>query len=225
MKYYYLYLITCLINNKIYIGVHETCDLNDNYMGSGAELTKDKKLYGIENFKKQILGFFRNRDSLYAGEAIIVDMDFVRREDTYNILPGGQGGFLHVNKSLTPERRSELRLKGEPKRLETWMKKFNDDPIFAARQRESAREAFKIARKKNKENNPYGAFFQHKHTNESKVKIGAVTSVAQKGSGNSQFGTCWIYNIEERRNLKIKKYAAEAYFKSGWIKGRKMSFK
>ena len=39
-KHYLVYKTTCLVNGKIYIGQHQTYDLNDGYIGSGIELQK-----------------------------------------------------------------------------------------------------------------------------------------------------------------------------------------
>ena len=38
--YYYLYKITNKINQKVYIGVHTTSNMEDGYMGSGKYLKR-----------------------------------------------------------------------------------------------------------------------------------------------------------------------------------------
>lgn len=53
--YHIVYLTTNLVNNKIYIGVHSTYDLNDDYLGSGFALKKAINKYGKEKFKREIL--------------------------------------------------------------------------------------------------------------------------------------------------------------------------
>ena len=52
--YFILYETTNLINNKKYIGVHKTIDLNDGYLGSGIYLRNAIKKYGKENLKSHI---------------------------------------------------------------------------------------------------------------------------------------------------------------------------
>ena len=75
---------------------------------------------------------------------------------------------------------------------------------------------------KNGEVKPF--WFNRKHTNESKKKIGEKNSIKQKGEKNSQFGTCWIVNEEEKKCIKIKKEELENYLSIGWKKGRKMNW-
>lgn len=96
-KHYLVYLITNTVNNKIYIGKHETFDPDDDYMGSGFALKRAQKRYGIDKFTKTILADFDEPWSMENMEAVIVDEEFVKREDTYNITLGGTGGFYHIN--------------------------------------------------------------------------------------------------------------------------------
>lgn len=98
--YYYLYQITNSINNKIYIGVHKTQNLNDGYMGSGSYLKNQFKKYGINNFKKDILEFFETSEEMYSKEAEIVTEDFLKRQDVYNLREGGSGGWYHINEGI-----------------------------------------------------------------------------------------------------------------------------
>lgn len=92
-KHYYLYEIKNLVNNKIYIGVHETYNLNDHYFGSGKILAQAISKYGKHNFTKRILCFTRDRDQAYEIEALIIDEKFVKDSNTYNIKKGGLGGL------------------------------------------------------------------------------------------------------------------------------------
>ena len=84
-----VYKTTNLVNNKIYIGIHSTNDINDGYLGSGVYLFSDLKKYGKENFKREVLYECSSRDIAAAIEASLVNEDFVYRKDTYNLKPGG----------------------------------------------------------------------------------------------------------------------------------------
>lgn len=95
-KLYLVYKITNLLNNHIYIGIHSTYNINDNYMGSSRYLTKDIKKFGKENFKKEILHIFEKIEDALNKEAELVTKEFCYRNDTYNRLQGGISGKLYT---------------------------------------------------------------------------------------------------------------------------------
>lgn len=88
-KYYYVYRIINKINNKEYIGFHSTNNMNDGYMGSGKLIIKAIEKYGIENFEKEILKQFNNKKDAELYERELVNEEYVKRNDTYNISIGG----------------------------------------------------------------------------------------------------------------------------------------
>jgi len=94
MLIYTVYRTTNLVNGNIYIGVHKTSDPNDSYLGSGKLISKAVKIYGRENFAKEILFEFDNKSDAYAKEAELVTPDFIKERTNYNIAPGGKGGIL-----------------------------------------------------------------------------------------------------------------------------------
>lgn len=89
--FFTVYKTTNLINNKIYIGLHETKDINDTYLGSGILLKKAIKKYGVNNFKKEILFVYDNKTEMINKEKELVSEVFITRRDTYNMSKGGYG--------------------------------------------------------------------------------------------------------------------------------------
>ena len=63
-KYHFIYKTTNLINDKFYIGMHSTDDLNDKYIGSGKRLWYSINKYGINNFKLTF-NLFKSKNLCY----------------------------------------------------------------------------------------------------------------------------------------------------------------
>jgi hypothetical protein len=87
---YLLYKTTNLINGKTYIGIHQTKNINDGYLGSGLYFLRAVKKYGKENFKREILEFCSSFDELLEKEKIYVDENWIKDKSNYNIKTGGQ---------------------------------------------------------------------------------------------------------------------------------------
>ena len=77
MKYYYTYQTKNLINGKTYIGIHTTKNLDDGYMGSGLNLRRAIKKYGLDNFVKTILSFFDTMEEMVEEEKFLVNEEWV----------------------------------------------------------------------------------------------------------------------------------------------------
>jgi len=214
--FYTIYQITNIINNKIYIGKHQTMNLDDEYMGSGKLLKAAIKKYGIENFKKELLYIFDSEFEMNVKEKELVTEEFCDRDDTYNLCVGGQGGFGHINKSDI-RNGTENTMKITEYRLifidalkrgrDTQKKLKEENGEWAKRNREARSLA---AKKRNAgSGNP---FFGKKHSEETLAKL---RKSKNKGKNNSQFGSIWITNGHV--NKKIKK---TDIIPPGWNKGR-----
>lgn len=109
MTHYLIYKITNNINGKIYIGKHQTDNLDDGYMGSGVAIKKAVKKYGVGNFKKEILFDVDDLELMDFLEELLVDEEFVRRKDTYNLALGGEGGHVPEISEETRRKLSEAK--------------------------------------------------------------------------------------------------------------------
>jgi hypothetical protein len=99
MRHYIVYETKNLENGMIYIGIHETDNLEDSYLGSGKRLKRAIKYYGKQFFKRRILHVFETRLEASEKERELVNEKFVERDDTYNIMLGGDG-FNHTKERL-----------------------------------------------------------------------------------------------------------------------------
>ena len=101
---YIVYLTTNKINNKIYVGVHKTDnpDIFDGYLGCGINRFKKSSIvqksnyfhnavykYGFDSFTRVTLKIFDSEQDALDFESLIVDKDFINRDDTYNMTEGG----------------------------------------------------------------------------------------------------------------------------------------
>ena len=99
--FYIIYKTINHINEKIYVGVHftENLEIFDGYLGSGDLIKLAIKKYGKENFTRKILFVFETSEEAYLKERRIVTPEFVAREDTYNLRVGGIGSAAGENNS------------------------------------------------------------------------------------------------------------------------------
>lgn len=213
-----VYQTTNLVNGKIYIGRHKTSDLADGYYGSGRCIRAAVQKYGIANFKTDVLFKFATEAEAEAKEAELVTEEFVSREDTYNLCPGGRGGWGYINLDRKDpdsqiERARAAKIRETVVRKEMWRNlprttsdmakkahataKERGTGIYCETQKMRLQQAAQtvVARKKRKE-----TFAEISH---------------QRGEKNSQFGTMWV--TDGKQNKKIKK---TDIVPDGWNKGR-----
>lgn len=134
---FYVYKTTNLVNNMIYIGFHGSKDIDhDNYLGSGYILKRAVKKNGRENFKREILFEFNNPDDAKNKERELVNEEFIRRTDTYNLCLGGKGVGLPLElnpffgKTHTEETKQKMSDQRTGRKLSSsWKKNISDGLI------------------------------------------------------------------------------------------------
>jgi hypothetical protein len=112
MIYYTIYKVTNELNNKIYIGKHQTKNLDDGYLGSGKYITKAIKKHGKNNFNKEILFIFDNESDMNSKEIELITEEFVSSKDTYNVGIGGEGGPHFLGRKHSEESKKKMGRKG-----------------------------------------------------------------------------------------------------------------
>lgn len=255
-KHHIVYQITNKINNNIYIGVHVTDNINDKYFGSGTNIKKAIKEFGKENFEKIILYNLDTNEEMLEKERELVNDEFIKRGDTYNIILGGgqhlqlnivnvkdsENNYMSVHKTdpryLSGELVHNLTNMVTVKDSEgNMMKISNSDPRYLSGELEYFLNNMVLIKDINgasfmvSTNDPRYLsgelvhFWQgKKHKPETRLKMSNAMKGRFKGEENSQYGTCWIYNLDLEENKKIKKDEINQWLDNGWLKGRKQKY-
>ena len=227
----FTYVTTNLVNNKQYVGVHETLDINDNYLGSGKYLEKAIAKYGKKNFKIDVLEYCDNREKAFVKEEEYIDKLNTLYPNGYNLHPsGGINGFKDKNYFYGKKHSEESKLK---------MSKSHTGKIVSEETRGKIRKA-SLGRKHSEETkmklrNPRGPISEEhriklskshtgiKHSEETKRKISKNNTRNMKGKNHSK------ESIEKMRIAKKnisdetrQKYRESHHGQIPWNKGKKL---
>lgn len=205
-KYHFIYKTINQVNNKFYIGVHSTNNLEDEYLGSGLRLWRAIRKYGKSNFKKEILEYHPSREELMQREKELVNEELLKDLLCMNLKPGGSGGL----------KSEEHKQKWNKAGRDAHAKYMIENPKYREKIRlirsKARKLEYELGKRKRK---PVKDWTGCKHKEETKRKI----KYAKKGKGlketNSQFGSYWTTNGIE--NKKIKK---DQPIPLGFYKGR-----
>ncbi len=218
--FYTVYKTTNLINNKSYIGAHQTTDLDDGYMGSGKLLKLAIAKYGLENFTKEILGIFDTPKEMFELEKSLVN-ESTLGPNLYNLKIGGEGGFDHINSNL--DVKCSLSSAIGKKTFHYGLaarKKYMDEVDCDPEKAKEFSDKVKAGLKRKQESGWINPHWGEPNSPEAYKRAGAKISNMYKGSGNPQFGTCWI--TKDNINKKIPKIELETYIAQGFRPGRVM---
>lgn len=197
--------------------MHSTDNLDDGYLGSGRRLQRSIKKHGEQNHFREILQIFETRNEMIEEEKRIVNEDLLQDPLCMNLTVGGFGGWFYENSNSETQRRKNRKSNSKQQELAL-------DPIWR-KIKANTQSSINHERYKNGAiafgGKQAAAFKGRIHSDATKKMIGQKNSVYQTGSGNSQFGTCWVMNHE--KSIKISKNDLKKYLDLGFKKGRKIT--
>lgn len=199
-KYHYIYKTTNLINQKYYIGMHSTDNLEDGYKGSGKILRASIKKYGKENFKFEILEYLDDRKTLKEREKEIVNKEEIDNKFCMNLQLGGGGGFAGE------EHERKFREGASKSLKERWE---NEEYKKQMKKRLAEYTRANHLAKKIKQPNWKGK----KHKEETKERLKFLKKGTGMGFTNSQANTIWITNGIINKKIKKEETLPEGFYK------------
>jgi hypothetical protein len=183
--------------------MHATDNMEDGYFGSGKRIKYSVKKHGKENHIKEILEFCENREALQNREREIVNETVLLDPLCMNLQIGGEGGFCSKEHQLKCSAAGGRTTNPEKSRK------------ASEKMKESNRKMMELGT----HHTPNWTGKHHRP--EIRELIGENSSIKQKGSGNSQFGTKWMTH-PEHGTIKVKAEERPQFLILGYRDGRKI---
>lgn len=200
----FIYITTNKINGKHYIG-KKTFDKKGlwvNYLGSGTNIKRSIKKYGVDNFERKIIAYaFTSKDLNELEKYYIDKFNAVESDKFYNIASGGDGGntLKGLSKEALDNRNKKISEGNKGKKiprevvekiLATKIKNGTLKPNISEEKRKQIAEKLRI-RNKNRPREIVEKMIATRRANgnmklseEAKRKI----SIANKGKNNGMYG-------------------------------------
>ncbi len=218
---YYIYLITNNILNKQYIGsrvCYKNDILSDEYWGSSKYLNEDYKIYGKENFKKEIIfqnNYVNKIDILNTETKYILEYNTLSPIGYNKYLPNKRMGFYMLGSKASKETKEKMSNAHKGKKFTNEHRKnlsnvqtgklhphiggtFGQKPMLGKHHSEETKQKIRMNLDVKGEKNP---MYNHFYTIETLEKI----SVSQK---NRKKYTC-VYCEKEMNELNFKRWHGE----------------
>lgn len=139
-----VYITTCIINNKNYIGSHLTNNINDSYLGSGLLVKRSIKKYGKENFKRKILKQFETKQEAFDAQEKYIKIYDTLSPNGYNISPKGGHG---VKNSWSEESKRKISKTQKGRKVSEETKQKMKGHVFSDEHKEKLRQS-KLGKKR-----------------------------------------------------------------------------
>ena len=183
----FIYMTTCLVNGKIYIGKHEGSE-SDNYLGSGTVFEFALKKYGRKNFKREILRRCETLHELRIWEHVFIKKYHSQDERIGYNIADGDVNTTEFNPAKLPEVREKIRKAAIGRKVSNETKKKMSES--------SPRRNWTEEQKMNLSKKMSGRKFTEEH----KQKL-REAKLGKKGELSNSWGRKW--SEEDRKKLSI----------------------
>jgi len=191
-------------------------------MGSGTQIIRAIRKYGLQNFKKEYLAVFDNPKEMLEMESQLVDDRFTKRFDTYNIVKGGGStvGFITVKDK---EGRIFLTSITDPKYIIGELVPHTKGRVCTKEQKQRMREG--QLKKLEELGIPYFGYGNRtfKHSEKTKVKIRNTLKLIEhnKGAKNHTYSKTSVTDMLLQKSYNVDNSALEEELKKpNIVKGR-----